>query len=88
MAYFAVDRIEGSIAVLIGADRAQHDVPRKQLPKGTGEGSVLDVPLDAGGQPVWAGARLDAAERERRLARARAMLEELKKGDPGGDIVL
>jgi hypothetical protein len=88
MPYFAVDRIEGGIAVLIGDDGFPHDVPRKQLPKGTGESSVLDVALDANGKPVWAEARLDAAEKERRLKRARAILEELKKGDPGGDIVL
>jgi len=88
VAHFAVDRLEGRIAVLIGDDGSQHEVPRKQLPKGTTESSVLEVPSDRSGQPDWAGARLDAAEKKRRIKRALALLEELKKRDPGGDIVL
>jgi hypothetical protein len=88
MAFFAVDRLEGRHAVLIGDDGSRHEVPRKQLPKGATERSVLDVSLDRGGRPDWAGARLDAAEEERRLKRALAQLEELKTRDPGGDIVL
>jgi len=83
-----VDRFEGRIAVLIGDDGTQHDVPRKQLPKGTAESSVLEVTLDRHGHPNWATARLDQTERERRLERAKELLEELKKRDPGGDIVL
>jgi len=88
LAYFAVDRLEGRYAVLVGDDGSQHEVPRKQLPKGTTESSVLEVSLDESGKPDWAGARLDAAEKERRIKRALALLEELKKRDPGGDIVL
>ena len=88
MAYFAVDRLEGKYAVLIGDGGSQHEVPRNQLPKGTAESSVLEVSLDGGGRPQWAGAKLDEAERERRFKRATEMLEELKRRDPGGDIVL
>ena len=86
--YYSVDRIEGALAVLVGDDGSEHEVSRKQLPKGTVENSVLEVPLDGSGRPDWAGARLDPAERERRMQRALALLEELKKRDPGGDIVL
>jgi hypothetical protein len=88
MAYFAVDRIEGRVAVLIGDTGTQHEVLRKQLPKGTAESSVLLVELDGTGRPNWTGARLAPAERERRMKRALALLEELKRRDPGGDIVL
>jgi hypothetical protein len=88
MAYFAVDRLEGRIAVLIGDDGSQHEVPRKGLPKGIAESSVLDVSLDGNGRPRWTEATLDAREKERRMKRALARLEELEQGDPGGDIVL
>jgi hypothetical protein len=88
VAYFSVDRLEGKYAVLIGDGGSQHEVPRNQLPKGTTESSVLEVSLDDSGRPDWAGARLDPAERERRMQRALALLEELKRRDPGGDMVL
>lgn len=88
MGYYAVDRIEGALVVLVGDDGSQHEVPRKQLPKGTTESSVLEVSMDDSGRPQWAGAKVDEAERERRMQRALALLEELKKGDPGGNIVL
>lgn len=44
---FAVDRLEGNIAVLEAEDGAMFDVPLAELPPGTRQGSVLR--RDAGG---------------------------------------
>lgn len=88
MPYFAVDRIEEAHAVLIGDDGSQHEVPRKQLPKGISESSMIEVSVDGTGRPDWTSARLDPAEGERRMKRAMKRLEDLRKRDPGGDIVL
>jgi hypothetical protein len=85
--YFTVDRIEGTTAVLLGDDRATFDVPLSALPKSAGEDSLLRAPVTAGG-PDWNRAVLDHAERERRLSRSRAALNDLKRQDPGGDITL
>lgn len=87
-ALFAVDRIEGQIAVVVGDDGKPHDVARSELPGGTREGSVLRVPLLADGSADWSRARLDEAERRRRLAESRERLDRLRSRDPGGDIVL
>lgn len=85
--FFVVDRIEGTIAVLVGDDRSSFDVPRSSLPAGAREDTVLRAPV-VGGTPQWGRAVVDHAERKRRLARSKAALEELKKRDPGGDITL
>ena len=66
---------------------ARTDVPRSALPAGVAEDAVLLVPVVAG-TPQWGRAVIDHAERRRRLARAKAALEQLKKRDPGGDITL
>ncbi|HWO88386.1 MAG TPA: DUF3006 domain-containing protein, partial [Gemmatimonadales bacterium] len=87
-ALFAVDRIEGQIAVVVGDDGKAHDVARSELPQGTREGSVLRAPLLADGSVDWSHARLDEAERKRRLAESRERLDRLRSRDPGGDIVL
>lgn len=87
-AFYAVDRLEGSIVILIGDDGTTHEVLRASLPKPTGEGVVLRVPLDASGRPRWAAATADPGERRRRLDEAERRLEELRKRDPGGDVVL
>jgi len=85
--WFTVDRVEGKVAVLLSDDHASFDVPRGALPKGAGEDAVLRVPVMAGA-PDWGRAVLDDAERERRLARSKAALDELKRQDPGGDLTL
>lgn len=87
-AYYAVDRLEGDVVVLVGDDRAAVDVARRQLPVVVREGDLLSVRLDASGRPDWATAAQDPDERDRRLAEARARLERLRKRDPGGDIRL
>jgi hypothetical protein len=51
------------------------------------EGAVLRVPV-VGGVPDWGRARADERLRRERLEDARDLLDELKRRDPGGDVVL
>jgi hypothetical protein len=87
-AFYTVDRMEGDIAVLVGDDGVELDVPEKTLPVKVREGVVLRVRLAADGTPDWSSATLDPAERERRLKQARETLNRLRRTDPGGDVVL
>ena len=88
MPHYAVDRMEGKIAVLVADDGTAVDVRRPMLPAGAREGSVLLVPVGSDGSPNWTDAELDEAERERRLKRARETLDRLRKRDPGGDVAV
>jgi hypothetical protein len=51
------------------------------------EGAVLRVPV-VGGVPDWGRAEADERLRRERLEDARDLLDELKRRDPGGDVVL
>lgn len=86
-AFYAVDRIEGSVAVLVADDGSTIDVSRSELPARVREGTVLRVALD-NGSPDWSSAELDERERQRRLKDAEDQLKKLSKSDPGGDIKL
>ena len=87
-AFYAVDRIEGKVAVLIADDGATVEMARSALPARLREGSVLRVRLGANGQPDWPSAEIDSNEQQRRLKEARETLDEMKRSDPGGDITL
>ncbi len=85
---WVVDRVEGGIAVLVADDDEETlDVTLGVLPPGSREGSVLRVGESAG-EPLWASAVLDEEFRLERLRLAEAALDDLRKRDPGGDIVL
>ncbi|MCZ0935279.1 MAG: DUF3006 domain-containing protein [Gemmatimonadetes bacterium] len=85
---WVVDRVQGSIAVLIrDADGRTADVPVGSLPGGSGEGAVLRVP-EAAGRPDWAAAALDEEARLARLREAEDVLRRLRRRDPGGDLKL
>lgn len=85
MAYYVVDRFEGEMAVMIADDRRTFDVPRRELPRGCREGTVLRLE----GEPRdWVRAVIDEAERARRLERARDTLRNLGRTDAGGDVTL
>ncbi len=86
---WVVDRIEGDTAVLVedGTGRTL-EVSRSLLPGVVDEGTVIRVPPTEEGGPDWGLAVVDEELRERRLAEARDVLEQLKKRDPGGDVVL
>ncbi|HMG19644.1 MAG TPA: DUF3006 domain-containing protein [Gemmatimonadales bacterium] len=87
-AFYAVDRIEGKIVVLVADDGTTLDVPRSTLPTRLREGTVLRVRLGANGKPDWSSAEIDRDEEERRLKEANDTLNEMKRSDPGGDITL
>ena len=84
--YYAVDRIEGTTAVLIDDDGHSASVPTDRLPQGLDEGVVLRVILEAENVPNWSRATLDKVETERRMKEAKKLLEELEERDPGGDV--
>lgn len=86
--FYAVDRIEGDVAVVVGDDEATYDVKREVLPKRIREGTILRVRAGADGRPDWSSAEVDKDEEQRRRKEARETLDELKRSDPGGDITL
>lgn len=67
--YYAVDRIEGSIAVLEADDRTSKEVDLAQLPVGIKEGDVL----------AWEGGRytVDQKQTNQRRDAARRLQQEL-----------
>jgi hypothetical protein len=87
-AFYAVDRLEGGIAVLVSDSGATVHMPRVELPTGLREGAVLRVRFGAQNLPDWSSAVVDRPEEERRLREAKQMLDEMKRSDPGGDIKL
>jgi Protein of unknown function (DUF3006) len=75
-----VDRFEGpkkQIAVLLTDDGDQINVPRKLLPKGVKAGDILSLSIEKDSEATKAIAK-----------ETRAVQDDLKKTDPGGDITL
>jgi hypothetical protein len=88
MGFYVIDRIEGKVAVIVADDERTFDVPRRSLPKGCREGTVLRIDAESTEGPDWASAAIDEPERLRRLERAQDTLRRLADSDPGGDIEL
>lgn len=87
MTYYVIDRIEGKVAVVVGDDGRSFDVPKRRLPPGCREGTVLRVEV-RGDTIDWSRAVIDDAERRRRLERSRETLRRLGETDSGGDVTL
>lgn len=85
--FYAVDRVEGRTALLVADDGSTLEVALDRLPRKTREGSVLRLSVGPAG-PDWETARLDTAERRRRLREAKEVLKRLRSRDPGGDVTL
>ena len=86
---WVVDRIEGDTVVLVEDENGRTlEVSRSLISGSVDEGTVLRVPATEEGGPDWRSAKPDEELRRRRLAEARDVLEQLKKRDPGGDVVL
>jgi hypothetical protein len=85
--FYAVDRLEGKVAVLVADDGSTVEVDRSGLPARVREGTVLRVAVP-GREPDWASAEIDKNEQERRMKEMRQTLDEMKRSDPGGDIEL
>ena len=75
--YYAVDRIENDLVVLIDDDGTGFLVPRSKLPAEAREGHVFAAMVDQKGQPIWTSAKRDEAEEQRRLEEAKARLRRL-----------
>ena len=86
--HFVVDQVEGNIAVLEGDGGEVHQLNTSRLPVGTKEGTVLRIGIAADGSIDNTQVELDEEETARRLAQAAELLDELKKRDPGGDVIL
>lgn len=87
-AIWVVDRVEGDVAVLVDDDGVESSVKLERLGLAVSEGEVLRVGARSDGAPDWSGAQRDPDARRERLERAREALEDLKRRDPGGDVVL
>jgi hypothetical protein len=88
MPFYVVDRIERTTAIIVADDGGTFDVPRRALPKGCREGTVLRIDAGSTQSPDWTKAVADEPERARRLERARETLRRLSETDPGGDVEL
>lgn len=88
---WVVDRIEAKVVVLVleaEDGTVVSEVAADLLGDRAVEGAVLRVPLGGVGEPVWERAIRDREAEKVRRAEAEAMLEELRKRDPGGDVSL
>ncbi len=65
--YYAVEQINGGVAVLLDDDRRPIAVPLSRLPRSTQQGALLAIPVDLFGTPSWSDARVDVAETRRRI---------------------
>ena len=90
-AVYVVDRIEGTIAVLVEDSPASDsvEVEARKLPKGCAEeGAVLRVPVAPGSAPQWAKALRDRKEERQRADEVGGRLKRLQDKDAGGDVTL
>jgi hypothetical protein len=76
---YAVDRLDGRLARLVGDDGTIADIPRRWLPAALREGTVMRVAVPARGNgPDWATAQPDDAAGRWRETLLGLMLEELR----------
>lgn len=76
---YAVDRLDGRLAHLVGDDGTVADIPRRWLPAALSEGTVMRVTLPASGAPPdWATAQADERASRWREALLALMLEQLR----------
>ena len=81
--------IEGDTVILIEDETGRTlEVSRSLISVSVDEGTVLRVAVTEEEGPDWGSAEPDEELRQRRLAEARKVLEQLKTRDPGGDVVL
>lgn len=79
-AIFAVYRIEGEVAILVGEELDEVAVPLTDLPDPISEETVLRVPRHADGTPGWRAAEIDDEGDDRRRAEeAEALLERIRE---------
>ncbi len=77
--YYAVDKINGQIAVLADDEGRNVALPLSRLPKGVTAGCVLSISLDNAGTPAWSSAEIDEEEAKRRSEEAARLSAESKE---------
>jgi len=76
--YYAVNQINGQIAVLADDEGRQVALPLARLPKGVTAGLVLSIRLDSAGTPSWSSAEIDFEEATRRAEDEEKLNNDLK----------
>ena len=76
--YYAVDQLNGRIAVLADDEGRSVALPVARLPKGVTKGCVLLIRLDNAGTPAWSSAEIDEDEASLRAAEAEKLDEKFK----------
>ena len=76
--YYAVDQLNGQIAVLADDEGRSVALPVARLPKGVTKGCVLSIRLDNAGTPAWSSAEIDEHEAKRRSEETERLNEEMK----------
>ena len=77
--YYAVNQINGQIAVLADDEGRNVALPLARLPNGVSTGSVLSIRLDNAGTPAWSTAEIDEEEARRRTEDAERFDSDLKE---------
>lgn len=85
---WVVDRFEDGVAVLVADEGGVVEVDAGRLPRKVSEGDVLRISRDAQGVIRWGATVVDAEATEARRKESGSILDELRRRDPGGDIVL
>ena len=83
-----VDRVEGEQAILVFGDGSATEVAAEALPDGAKPGMVLRVKRDSRGRIYRDQMLVDLIETRRRVAEAETILGDLRRRDPGGDVIL
>ncbi len=79
--YYAVDKINGQIAVLADDEGRNVALPLSRLPRGVAAGCVLLIRLDNAGTPAWSSAEIDEEEAKRRSEEAARLSAEPKESE-------
>lgn len=85
---WVVDRFEDGVAVLVADDGGVIEVEAGRLPRRVASGDVLRISRDAQGVIRWGSVEVDAEATAARRTEAEDILDELRRRDPGGDVVL
>lgn len=89
---WVVDSIENGVALLVEMsdddEPALIEMAAVLLGDSAVEGAVLVVPLGEVGEPLWDQAERDVETEAEVRAESERILKELRKRDPGGDVVL
>ena len=86
---WVVDRVKGAVAVLVEDEEGiVVEVATSLLGELAIEGAVLLVPLGTVGEPRWADAVRDMTEEATRREEGEGVIDELRRRDPGGDVIL